>query len=174
LNIFIKKYSKPKYPNTLYLDKDGVLNKAIKRYNKISSPRTTKEILIKDDLKDIFQFSQKKKFNLVLISNQPDLSRGLISINFLIKNLKLIRRKIPICFAFFCPHLKSRKCNCRKPKTGLIEKYRKLYPKNIKKEIFIGDQITDQNCALKANVSYIHVANSFSKFNLIKNKLKKF
>ena len=70
--------------------------------------------------------------------------------------------------------LKSRKCNCRKPKTGLIEKYRKLYPKNIKKEIFIGDQITDQNCALRANVSYIHVANSFSKFNLIKNKLNKF
>lgn len=57
--LVIKAYE-PNYQNTLYLDKDGVLNKAYFRSEKVSSPRTKDEILVKKDLLDIFEFSKKK------------------------------------------------------------------------------------------------------------------
>ena len=60
MNPIIFKISEPIYENTIYLDKDGVLNTAFYRSNKLSSPRSAKEIKIKKDLKDILYFSEKK------------------------------------------------------------------------------------------------------------------
>lgn len=51
---------KPEFQNTLYLDKDGVLNTALYRLGKLSSPRKIDEIKIKEDLNVIANFSKKK------------------------------------------------------------------------------------------------------------------
>ena len=50
----------PEYKNTLYLDKDGVLNTAFYRSSKLSSPRNLDEVNIKQDIEDILIFSKKK------------------------------------------------------------------------------------------------------------------
>ena len=60
MNPIVFKISEPIYQNTIYLDKDGVLNAAFYRSNKLSSPRNVREIKIKKDLKDIVDFSEKK------------------------------------------------------------------------------------------------------------------
>ena len=59
-----KLYKTPKYKNTLYLDKDGVLNVAFLRSGKLSSPRNIDEIKLKEDLHVIADFSKKK--NIIL------------------------------------------------------------------------------------------------------------
>ena len=55
-----KLYKFPKYKNTLYLDKDGVLNVAFLRSGKLSSPRNLDEIELKNDLQVIADFAKKK------------------------------------------------------------------------------------------------------------------
>jgi len=55
-----KIYTNPEYKNTLYLDKDGVLNVALKRSGKLSSPRNIDQIEIKKDLQVIADFAKKK------------------------------------------------------------------------------------------------------------------
>ena len=67
----VKVYKKPVYENTLYLDKDGVLNTSFYRDGKLSSPRNAHEIFIKKDLGDILSFSKKK--NLTLLSSLTSL-----------------------------------------------------------------------------------------------------
>lgn len=161
----------PVYENTIYLDKDGVLNTALCRANKLSSPRRMAEVRIKKDLKDIFNFSNKK-FNLVIISNQPDLARGLIGENFLRKNVDKISKSLPIDQALFCPHTEDLGCHCRKPKTGLIKEFRRLFPKNHKKELFIGDQVTDERCAVRLNIPFIKVDKPLSLHNNIIDSLE--
>ena len=59
-----KFYNNPEFENTLYLDKDGVLNIALLRLGKLSSPRKVDEIKIKKDLNVIADFSKKK--NIIL------------------------------------------------------------------------------------------------------------
>ena len=66
MNPIVKVYKKPIYKNTLYLDKDGVLNTAFYRAGKLSSPRNIDEIILKKDLEDILIFSKKK--NLTSLS----------------------------------------------------------------------------------------------------------
>ena len=60
-----KVYNNPKHKNTLYLDKDGVLNAAFFRSGKLSSPRNIDEIQLKKDLQVIANFSKKK--NIILL-----------------------------------------------------------------------------------------------------------
>jgi len=55
-----KIYNTPQYKNTLYLDKDGVLNVAIPRAGKLSSPRVINEIKLKKDIQVIADFAKKK------------------------------------------------------------------------------------------------------------------
>jgi len=57
-------------------------------------------------------------------------------------------------------------CKCRKPQTGLIEKFRELFPYNHQKELYIGDQISDQECAERLGLPFIMVDSSFSKNNI--------
>ena len=163
----------PIYENTIYLDKDGVLNTAFFRESKLSSPRRIAEVIIKKDLKDIYDFSNKK-FNLVIISNQPDLARGLIDENFLRENVDMISKYLPIDQALFCPHTGNSKCNCRKPRPGLIKEFRKLFSNNHNRELFIGDQISDEKCAFHLNIPFIKVEDSLSLYNNITNSLRKF
>ena len=66
---------------------------------------------------------------------------------------------------YFCPHMPQENCNCRKPKTGLIEKFRDLFPDSHQKELYIGDQLSDQACAEKLGLPFIMVDNSCSKIN---------
>jgi len=102
------------------------------------------------------------------------LSRNLINQKFLDLNIEMIREILPISVALICPHLSSENCCCRKPKTGLIEKFRDLFPNNFQKELLIGDQISDQKCAEKLGLPFIMVHNSFSKNNNINVALENY
>ena len=64
MELIYKLFQQPEYKNTLYLDKDGVLNSAFYRSSKLSSPRNINEIKIKKDLNDILIFSKKKSLTL--------------------------------------------------------------------------------------------------------------
>ena len=64
MSVIYKLYNKPEFENTLYLDKDGVLNTALCRLGKLSSPRKVDEIKVKKDLNVIADFSKKKNITL--------------------------------------------------------------------------------------------------------------
>ena len=46
-------------------------------------------------------------------------------------------------------------CECRKPKTGIIDRFRQDYPGAVKKECMIGDRQTDFECAQLACINFI-------------------
>ena len=49
-NPFIFYYKKPKLKNSLYLDRDGVLNEVVMRGEELSSPRLIDELNIVNDI----------------------------------------------------------------------------------------------------------------------------
>lgn len=79
----------------------------------------------------------------------------------------MIREYLPISVALICPHLSSENCSCRKPKTGLIRNFRSLFPDNHNKELYIGDQISDQKCSKDLEIPFIMVNDSLSIINKI-------
>ena len=84
----------------------------------------------------------------------------------------MIREYLPISAALICPHLGSFNCSCRKPKTGLILEYRRSFPESHQKELYVGDQITDQQCSEKLKIPFIMVHDSLSLYNKIDSILE--
>jgi len=76
------RFKNPEAPNTLYLDRDGILNESVIRGTAIFSPRNMKELKISSDIIALTSPNIVKNWNLVIVTNQPDISRGLIDLNF--------------------------------------------------------------------------------------------
>ena len=119
---------------------------------------------------------ESKKYNFVcLVTNQPQISMGLISY----KDLDAIHSKLlKYCLKFnlkidvitFCPHhphigflsevkLLKKDCFCRKPKPGMILEQAFLRNIDLKNSLFIGDSIADRDAALNAGVNFKNVNN---------------
>ena len=149
-------FNTPELANTIYLDRDGVINETILRKGKLSSPRNKKEFILFEDLK-VFKstFFQKNRFNIVIVSNQPDLSRGIISLKLMEYFHKLIRNSINIDVIYLCPHTRSYNCSCRKPKNGMINCFRRKFIQKKGIELMIGDQDVDRVCALDSSIPFI-------------------
>ena len=54
-----------------------------------------------------------------------------------------------------CPHDNDDRCNCRKPKPGMVEYILRKYSLNAERVVMVGDTIKDAHCALAAGVSAI-------------------
>ena len=75
----------PSASNTLFLDRDGVLNEAVIRSGQVSSPRNSLEFVISSDISALSVPFLTEQWNLIVVTNQPDLTRGLIDFDILEK-----------------------------------------------------------------------------------------
>lgn len=141
--------------NTLFLDRDGVLNYAVRRKTEVSSPRSLKEFRIVNDIDALAAKDIIERWNLVVISNQPDISRGKINLEFLEEIHKKINSRIPLNEVYICPHQHIDGCNCRKPNTGMIQQFHSNHPTFEGKECMVGDRSIDLNCAFTAKIPFI-------------------
>ena len=140
---------------TLFLDRDGVLNKAVLRGTEISSPRSRAELVLSEDLLGLAEPSIVDNWNLVVVSNQPDISRGRINHELVEYISQAILSHIPLNASYICSHIASENCECRKPKTGLIDRFKKDFPETVGKMILVGDRDTDRECAERADMDFI-------------------
>jgi histidinol-phosphate phosphatase family protein len=104
----------------IFLDRDGVLNRAIIKEGKPFSPRKPREFELIDGVKDLLISLRDAGFVLIVVTNQPDISRGLLSREELQSFHDLIRKEFPVDDIIVCPHDDADNCDCRKPKPGMI------------------------------------------------------
>ena len=64
----------------LFLDRDGIINKVIMRGDTVSSPRYLDEFKLRKDF-IAFHSGLENSLNLFVITNQPDIKRGLLKEN---------------------------------------------------------------------------------------------
>jgi D-glycero-D-manno-heptose 1,7-bisphosphate phosphatase len=121
----------------------------------VSSPRTKDELLLSEDLSALAESSIIDDWNLVVVSNQPDISRGRINLNLVEYISEAILSQVPLNASFICPHIASENCECRKPKIGLIDRFKKDFPEIVGKMILVGDRDTDRECAKRAGMDFI-------------------
>jgi len=141
--------------NTLFLDRDGVLLHPVMRGDEVSAPRSIKEIQVEEDIDALAQPGITRNWNMIVVSNQPDLSRGRFGMEFMDEVHRRINERIPLNAAYICPHLQSENCNCRKPKIGLLERFHKDHPNRGGKKYLVGDRSSDYDCARKAGMQFV-------------------
>ena len=150
------------FDKTIFLDRDGTIIDSILRKGKISSINKLSELKFKKYVASLNFIKSHFSFNLVLISNQPDISRKIISLDFIKNTNTRILNKINFDHIYICPHLKSDNCQCRKPNTLMIKEFLKKYNQNINNCMFIGDRDPDYFCAKKLKMKFILFKNIYN------------
>jgi D-glycero-D-manno-heptose 1,7-bisphosphate phosphatase len=144
----------------LFLDRDGVLN--------VDSPDYIKhwdEFHFYPDALDALRWLRHRDVNVILVSNQSALHRGLMSHDdFWQLHEQMIHH---ICEAggdmlatFYCPHRPDERCSCRKPSPAMILAAARLYGAPMETSYLIGDRATDLQAARQAGCRSIMLERS--------------
>ena len=139
------------------LDRDGVINHDSTAY--IKSPDEWRPIA--GSLDAIARLNQSG-FHVALATNQAGLGRGLFdmgTLNAIHTKMHLLLSQVGghIDAIFFCPHRADDLCDCRKPKTGLLEDIAQRFNTSLKNVPLIGDSLRDLQAAEAAGATPILV-----------------
>lgn len=127
----------------VFLDRDGVINKVIIIDGKPFSPRRLEEFIVLDGVTNVLEKIKKEGFLNIVITNQPDIARHLISLDNIDKMHRFIKENLPIDDIFMCAHDDKDNCNCRKPKPGMLFEAAKKWSIDLKSSFLVGDQERD-------------------------------
>ena len=140
----------------IIFDRDGTINFDSKGYSHNKS-----QCKIYEDVLSFFS-ALDTNINICVITNQSGIGRGYYTekdmhefnseINKIIRSKTLHRG---IDHFFFCPHIPSDKCNCRKPKNELVKKALEFFKCKPEEALLIGDKLTDFEAGSSAGVQSI-------------------
>jgi D-glycero-D-manno-heptose 1,7-bisphosphate phosphatase len=129
------------------LDRDGVINVDSDQY--IKSPSEWRPL--PGSIEAIARLYQSG-FRVAVATNQSGIGRGLFDMATLNaindKMMELVfRQGGRIDALFFCPHTAAENCNCRKPRTGMLEEIAARFHTELKGVPAVGDSLRDLQSA---------------------------
>jgi histidinol-phosphate phosphatase family protein len=156
---------------TLYLDRDGVINKQI-----LNGYVTDKsQFILTDFIIDNICYFTSKFNHIIIVTNQQGVGKGIMTENalievnrYMVKQLKKLGGRVDKIY--YCTDLKSSNSLRRKPQVGMGNESLKDFPSiNKQKSIMIGDSNSDVLFAKNFGIifiKYVHKNNKFQGLEL--------
>ena len=157
---------------TIFLDRDGVINKDVNYLYKIN------DFIFIDGIFDACKHFEKLGYKIIVVTNQSGIHRKLYTENdyqkltqWMLSQFK--KNHINIFDIYHCPHGPKSNCRCRKPKAGMLIKAQSQYGINMESSWIIGDKNRDilaginagiKNTILLSNSSVIAESSSYAKY----------
>lgn len=141
----------------VFLDRDGVLVKAIIRDGRPFSPRSRTELEIMPDAADSCLALRRAGFVLIVVTNQPDVARGQLSPADLSAMHEELISKIPLDAVLFCPHDDNDGCDCRKPAPGLLLSGADRWGVELAGSVMVGDRWRDIEAGRRAGCRTVFI-----------------
>jgi D-glycero-D-manno-heptose 1,7-bisphosphate phosphatase len=141
----------------IFLDRDGVINKIFIKNGLPFSPDTFDQLEILTGVKESILRLKKLNFLCLVATNQPDVSRGKIEKETIIKMNNYLKHEIELDDVFVCYHDDHDNCRCRKPKSGLLLDAAKKWDVDLKKSFMIGDRWKDIEAGKSAGCKTIFI-----------------
>lgn len=139
----------------MFLDRDGVLNKPIVRNGKPYPPASIQEVVIPSDATDSLMRLKHRGFLLVVVTNQPDVARGVSSREAVEAIHAVLSEKLPLDDFFVCYHDDRDRCDCRKPLPGLLFQAAAKHNIVLSTSYLVGDRWRDIDAGASAGCKTI-------------------
>lgn len=141
----------------VFLDRDGVINRAIVRHGKPFPPASIHELEILPGVNDALHSLSGLGFKLIVITNQPDVSRGTMAKATVDEINNHILQSLPILEIITCFHDSKDNCDCRKPKPGAILNAAHKHSIDLCSSFMIGDRWRDVEAGQRAGCKTIFI-----------------
>jgi D-glycero-D-manno-heptose 1,7-bisphosphate phosphatase len=149
----------------VFLDRDGVLNRAAVRNGRPYPPSRVEDFELHDDVVAGCARLKAAKFLLVVITNQPDVGRGKQSREAVeAMHLKMQSALPSLDRIEICYHAGERygePCDCRKPRPGLVLRAATELRIDLAASYVIGDRWRDIDCARAAGCRAIFIQRGY-------------
>jgi D-glycero-D-manno-heptose 1,7-bisphosphate phosphatase len=146
--------------NAVFIDRDGIINKVFIRNGLPYPPKNIEELTILDGVTEAIKKLKLNDILPIVVTNQPDVSRGIIKKSEVENINKLISNLTGIEFFFTCFHDESDNCPCRKPKPGLLRAADQLNI-DLNKSFMVGDRWKDIEAGQAAGCTNFYLDNSY-------------
>lgn len=133
----------------VFLDRDGVINRAVIRDGKPYAPASVGEMEIPPGVGGALDRLKAAGFALVVVTNQPDVARGQQRRDVVEAINAALAAKLPIDEFRVCYHDNADACACRKPLPGLLQQ---LPAYDMGGSIMVGDRWKDIEAGRRAGV----------------------
>ena len=134
----------------VFLDRDGVLNRAIIRNGKPYPPSSLADMELQPGIREACRDLHKAGFLLIMVTNQPDVARGTQSRDIVEAINQVLRDKLSLDDVKVCYHDNSDKCACRKPEPGLILQAAEQLKIDLGSSFLLGDRWKDVEAGQRA------------------------
>lgn len=127
----------------VFLDRDGVINRAIIRCGKPYPPASLVELEILPGVNEALQELHEADYLLIVVTNQPDVARGTAKIEDVEMMNAYLLAQLPIDDFKTCYHDSADNCSCRKPLPGSLLKAAREHNIDLSKSFMVGDRWRD-------------------------------
>lgn len=144
-------------PKAVFLDRDGVLNRALVREGKPFPPASPAELEIFPDAVQAIQDLRSSGFELFVVTNQPDVARGKTPRDTVERINAQISGELGLVDVLTCYHDDADDCACRKPKPGFMHLMRQQRGIDLSRSFVVGDRWRDVEAGRNAGCRTVFI-----------------
>ncbi len=136
----------------VFLDRDGVINRALERDAKPHAPTSLTEFELLPGVQEACIQLKRAGFLLVVVTNQPDVGRGTLKREVVETIHAQMLKLLPIDRVEVCYHSGNEpiECACRKPKPGMLLRAATELGIDLSQSWMVGDRWRDIGCGRAA------------------------
>jgi D-glycero-D-manno-heptose 1,7-bisphosphate phosphatase len=148
----------------VFLDRDGVINRALQRKGKPYPPTSLNEFEILPGVPEACIRLKQAGFNLIVVTNQPDVGRGTLSRAIVESIHRYMCRLLPIDRVEVCYHSgrPGSDCDCRKPKPGMVLRAAQAEGIDLSQSWMVGDRWRDVDCGFAAGCRTVFIDRGYA------------
>jgi D-glycero-D-manno-heptose 1,7-bisphosphate phosphatase len=145
----------------VFLDRDGVLNRAIVRNGKPYPPAGPAELELSHGADVACRRLHEAGFLLIGVTNQPDVARG-IADRAMVEDLnRTVATLLGLDEIRVCMHDDADACDCRKPRPGLLTSAAAEYGIDLRESYMVGDRWRDIEAGRRAGCQTIFIDHGY-------------
>jgi D-glycero-D-manno-heptose 1,7-bisphosphate phosphatase len=145
----------------VFLDRDGVLNRALVRDGRPFAPRSLDEFELLPDVARATAALVAVGFRLIVVTNQPDVATGITEQAQVEAMHARLLDELPIDDVFVCYHTDEHDCACRKPKPGMLHEAALRWGVDLSRSYLVGDRWRDIEAGRAAGCRTILIESAY-------------
>jgi D-glycero-D-manno-heptose 1,7-bisphosphate phosphatase len=141
----------------VFLDRDGVINRAIVREGRPYAAASPAELQILPEVPEALAELKRSGFLLFVVTNQPDVGRGMLRREVVEYLHEMLTAALPLDSILVCYHSDEDRCSCRKTLPGLLLEAAREYAIDLKQSFMVGDRWRDIEAGYNAGCKTIFI-----------------